>query len=56
MKELFDKYYVFTITFVVLAISLFVFRTNSDLVNLIIGGFMGLIASPVVLPKIENKI
>ena len=54
MKELLEKYYVFSLTFLVLAIALFVFRGNTDIVNIIIGAFVGLIAAPAVLPK-ENK-
>jgi len=51
MKELIEKYYVFTLAFVVLTGALVMFRGNADIVNIIIGCFIGLIAAPAVLPK-----
>lgn len=51
MKELIEKYYVFTLAFVVLAGALVMFRNNADIVNIIIGCFVGLLTAPVVLPK-----
>jgi hypothetical protein len=51
MKELIEKYYAFTLTFAVLAAALFVFRTNGDITNIIIGAFVGLLTAPAVLPK-----
>ncbi len=51
MKDLIEKYYVFTLVFVVLSIALIVFRGNDTIVNVIIGAFVGLIAAPAVYPK-----
>ena len=51
MKELFKKYYVFTLAFIVLAISLYGFRTDKDIVNTIIGCVVGLLSAPALLPK-----
>lgn len=55
IRNLIEKYYVFTLTFIVLAIALFFFRADSTIVNIIIGAFVGLIAAPAVLPKEQNK-
>lgn len=51
MKELIEKYYVFTLAFVVLTGALVMFRGNENLVNTIIGCFIGLISAPALLPK-----
>lgn len=54
MKDLIEKYYVFTLAFVVLTAAMVMFRGNETIINIIIGCFVGLIAAPAVLPK-ENK-
>jgi len=51
MKELIEKYYVFTLVFLALAGATIIFRNNADIVNIIIGCFVGLLTAPVVLPK-----
>lgn len=51
MKELIEKYYVFTLSFVVLTGALVMFRGNETIVNVILGCFVGLIAAPAVLPR-----
>ena len=51
MKELFEKYYVFTLVFIVLGFALYGFRADKDIVNIIIGCFVGLISAPALLPK-----
>ena len=50
-KEMFEKFYVFTLTFIVTVIALFWFGTDKDIVNLIIGAIIGLMTAPVVLPR-----
>lgn len=51
MRELIEKYYVFTLTFIALTAALVMFRGNDTIVNVILGCFVGLIAAPVVQPK-----
>jgi hypothetical protein len=51
MKDLIEKYYVFTLTFTALFIAMFMFRLDKDIVNIIIGCFVGLLSAPLVLPK-----
>lgn len=51
MIELIEKYYTFTLTFIVLSIALFVFQSNKDIVNIIVGCFVGLLSAPALLPK-----
>ncbi len=51
MKHWFEKYYVFTLAFVALAMALYGFRADKDIVNIIIGCFVGLISAPALLPK-----
>lgn len=50
-KEVIEEYYVFTLVFIVLAISLFVFRNSKEVSNIIIGGFIGLISAPAIVPR-----
>ena len=49
--KMFEKYYVFTLVFIVLAISIFVFKGNDTIVNMILGALIGLISAPAVYPK-----
>jgi hypothetical protein len=55
MKELIEKYYAFTLTYAALVAALFMFRSNTDIVNIIVGAMVGILTAPVILPK-ENKI
>ncbi len=49
--ELVEKYYIFTLIFIVLAVALYGFRADKDIANIIIGCFIGLLSAPAVLPK-----
>ena len=47
MKELIDKYFVFTVVTVILTAILFVFGANNEnILSMIVGAFVGLIAAP----------
>lgn len=49
MKALIDKYYTFTLVFVILSVSLVMFKDNKDIVNMIVGGFLGLLTAPALI-------
>lgn len=48
MKEIVDKYYVFTLVYIVLSVALYVFKADPNIANMIIGAMIGILTAPTL--------